>query len=108
VKIIMQARACPSLENLSNVCMESMDFLLNFAAEADKSHAPDQVRMLIDMTSSNGQTMEQLRKSYMTSDKLSSANDKGCLLDLTMAMEKIIWLLNRLASLTPVVQAPQG
>ena len=108
VKIIMQARAYPSLHNLSDVCMESLDFLLDFAAETDKTNAPDQARMLLDMSSRNGQTMEQLRKSYMTSDKLSSANDKGCLLDLTMAMEKIVWLLNRLVSLMPAVQARQG
>jgi len=105
VKIIMQARAYPSLHNLSDVCMESLDFLLDFAAETDKTNAPDQARMLLDMSSRNGQTMEQLRKSYMDSDKLSSANEKGCLLDLTMAMEKIIWILNRLISLMPAVQA---
>jgi hypothetical protein len=43
--------------------------------------------------------MEQLRQAYMDSDKLASANDKGCLLELTVMMEKIIWLLNRLISL---------
>ena len=102
VKIIMQTRAYPSLEKLSDACMESIDFLLNFAAETEKTKEPDQVRMLLDLSSSNGPTMEQLRKAYMDSDKLGSVNDKGCLLDLTMMMEKIIWLLNRLVSLMPL------
>jgi phosphate:Na+ symporter len=102
VKIIMQTRAYPSLEKLSDACMESIDFLLNFAAETEKTKAPDQVRMLLDLSSSNGPAMEQLRKAYMDSDKLASVNDKGCLLDLTMMMEKIIWLLHRLVSLMPL------
>ena len=101
VKIIMQTRAYPSLEQFSDACMESIDFLLNFAAETGKTNDLKQVRMLLDLSSSNGPTMEQLRKAYMDSDKLGSANDKGCLLDLTMMMEKIIWLLNRLVSLMP-------
>jgi phosphate:Na+ symporter len=101
VKIIMQTRAYPSLEQLSDACMESIDFLLNFAAETEKTDDSEQVRMLLDLSSSNSPSMEQLRKAYMDSDKLGSANDKGRLLDLTMMMEKIIWLLNRLVSLTP-------
>jgi phosphate:Na+ symporter len=99
VKLIIQARGCPSLETLSNACMESMEFLLDLAAETDKTNEPEQVRMLLDLSSNHGPTMEQLRKSYMGSDKLGSANDKVCLLDLTIMMEKIIWLLNRLVSL---------
>jgi len=101
VKIILQARTHPSLEQLSDACLESIDFLLNFAADTEKTNTPEQVRMLLDLSSSNGPTMEQLRKAYMDSDKLVSANDKGCLLELTMMMEKIIWLLNRLISLMP-------
>ena len=37
----------------------------------------------------------------MDSDKLRPANDKRCLLDLTIMIEKIIWLLNHLVSLMP-------
>jgi hypothetical protein len=55
--------------------------------------------MFLDLSSSNGPSMEQLRKAYMDSDKLGSANEKGCLLDLTIMMEKIIWFLNRFYSL---------
>jgi phosphate:Na+ symporter len=101
VKIILQARAYASLEQLSDACLESIDFLLNFAADTEKTNDPEQVRLLLDLSSSSGPTMEQLREAYMDSDKLGSANDKGCLLDLTMMMEKIIWLLNRLISLMP-------
>ncbi len=102
VKIIMQTRTCPALAKLSDACMESIDFLLNFAAEIDKTNSPDQIRMLLELSSNNGPTMEQLRKSYMNSDKLALINDKGGLLDLTMMMEKIIWLLSRLAKLVPL------
>jgi len=37
----------------------------------------------------------------MDSENPGSVNDKASLLDLTMAKEKIIWLLNRLISLKP-------
>jgi phosphate:Na+ symporter len=99
VKIILQARSYPSLAELSGACLESIDFLLTFAADIEKTNDPEQVRMLQDLSSSNAPAMEQLRKAYMDSDKLGSANDKGCLLDLTVMMEKIIWLLSRLISL---------
>jgi hypothetical protein len=46
--------------------------------------------------------MEQVRKAYVNSDVLVSANDKGNMLDLTITTEKIIWLLNRLISLIPL------
>jgi phosphate:Na+ symporter len=101
VKIIMQTRAHSLLKGLSDACMESVDFLLNFAAETDKTNAPEEVRMFLDMSSSNGPSMEKLRKAYMDSDILGSANTKGRLLDLTMMTERIIWFLNRLASLMP-------
>ena len=101
MKIIMQTRAYPSLETLSDACMESIDFLLILAAETEKTNDPEEVRMLLDLSSRNGTTMEQLRKAYIDGDKLSSANEKGGLLDLTIMIEKIIWLLNRLVSLMP-------
>ena len=99
VQIIMQTRAYPSIEKLSASCLEAIDFLLTFAAEIDKTNAPEDVRMVLGLSSSNGPSMEQLRKAYMYSDKLDSANDKGRLLDLTIMTEKIIWLLNRFYSL---------
>jgi phosphate:Na+ symporter len=99
VKIIMQTRAY--LKGLSDACMESIDFLLNFAAETEKTNAPEENRMLLDMSSSNGPSMEKIRKAYMDSDMLGSAKKKGYLLDLTMMTERIIWFLNRLASLMP-------
>ena len=99
MKIITQARAYPAIKKLSDACMESLDFLLNFAAETEKTNAPEQARTLLDLSSGNGPSMEQLRKAYMNSDNLGSAKDKGALLDLTIIMEKIIWLLNRFYSL---------
>jgi len=82
--------------------------LITFAADADKTNDPEQVKMFLDLSASNGPSMEQLRKVYMDSDKLGSANDKGCLLDLTIIMEKVIWLLNRFYSLKSanVIQTP--
>jgi phosphate:Na+ symporter len=99
VTIIVRTKAYPAMAKLSAACMESIDFLLNFAAEIEKTNAPEQVRTMLDLSSGNGRSMEQLRKAYMDGDKLSSAGEKGALLDLTIMMEKIIWLLNRFYSL---------
>lgn len=98
---IMQTRAYPLLKGLSDACMESIDFLLNFAAETEKTNAPEEVRIFLDLSASNGPSMEKLRKAYMDSDLLGSADKKGCVLDLTMMTERIIWFLNRLVSLMP-------
>jgi phosphate:Na+ symporter len=105
-QVIAKARAVPCLETLSDSCMESVDFLLLLAVEAEGSNLPDHTNMLLELASSNGPTMERLRKAYMDGDKiegagaaLSSPEDKACLLDLMMRVEKIIWLLSRLLSL---------
>jgi hypothetical protein len=39
----------------------------------------------------------------MENENSGAGNDKACLLDLTMATERIIWLLNRLVSLKPSI-----
>ncbi|MFZ2960313.1 MAG: Na/Pi symporter [Candidatus Ozemobacteraceae bacterium] len=103
VRILVLAKASSALENLSDACVESIDFLLNFAAEIEKTNDPEQVRIFLNLSSSNGASIEQLRKAYMGSDKLGSTNDKGCLLNLTIMVEKIIWLLNRFYSLKVLV-----
>lgn len=99
VIIITQSRALPLLAKLSDSCMESLDFLLNFAVETARTNDVNDVQMLLVMSSGNGPSIEQLRKAYMDSNNMVSANDHGSLLDLTMVTEKIIWLLNRLLGL---------
>jgi len=106
LKIIRRARRYPSLVEFTDVCVEAMDFLLNYAADTVKTNSPEQVRLLLDLSSSSGPTLEQLRKAYMDSDKLGSAKEKGCLLDLTVMMEKCIWLLNRLLVLMQTENEP--
>ncbi len=101
VMVIMQTRVHPLLKDLSDACMESIDFLLNYAAEAEKTNDPEDIRVFLEMSSSNGPSMEQIRKVYMNSDKLDTSVNKGSLLDLTIMTERIIWFLNRLISLMP-------
>jgi phosphate:Na+ symporter len=98
VKIILKARTYPSMEGLSDACMESVEFLLNFAAEIEKTKDKEDIRMFLTLSSSNAPSMEKLRKAYIDNDKLVSAISKGCLLDLTMETEKIFWLLNGMLS----------
>jgi hypothetical protein len=98
VKIILKAKTYPSLEGLSDACMESVEFLLNFAAEIVKTKDKEDIQMFLDLSSSNAPSMEKLRKAYIENDKLVSAISKGCLLDLTMETEKIFWLLNGMLS----------
>ena len=98
VKIFISAREYPSLKELSSACMESIEFLLNFAAEIEKTKDKVDIQLFLELSSSNGPSMEKLRKAYIDNDKLGSVCSKGCLLDLTMETEKIFWLLNCLLS----------
>lgn len=101
VRIIIRSRDYLLLKGLSDSCLESIDFLLNLAAETSKTNDLEDIRMFLVLSSSNGPSIEKLRKTYMESENPGSVNDKARLLDLTMATEKIIWLLNRLVSLKP-------
>ncbi len=94
VQIISQARAYSSINGLSDACMESIEFLLNFAVETVKTRDLADIQMILNLSSSSGPSMEKLRKAYIESEKLDSPQSKGCLLDLTMGTEKIFWLLN--------------
>jgi phosphate:Na+ symporter len=101
VTTIVNARKNPVLERLSTSCMESLDFFINFALEAQKSNTAEDMTMFKNLTSGNSNAMEKVRKAYINSDGLISAKDKGGMLDLTIITEKIIWLLNRLIILVP-------
>ena len=63
VRIIVTARSHPSLEGLSDACMESIEFLLNFAAEIEKTKDKDDLRMFLELSSSNAPSMEKTSKS---------------------------------------------
>ena len=102
VKIIINARKNTVLERLSTSCMESLDFFINLALDAQKSNNADDITMFKKLSSGNSPSMELVRKEYINSDVLVSAKDKGSMLDLTITTEKIIWLLNRLISLMPL------
>jgi hypothetical protein len=78
--------------------MESIEFLLNFAAEIEKTKDKEDIQIFLELSSSNAPSMEKLRKAYIDNDKLVSAISKRCLLDLTMETEKIFWLLNGMLS----------
>ena len=101
VSTILNARKNTVLERLSNSCMESLDFFINLALEAQKSNNIEDITMFKKLSSGNSPSMERVRKEYINSDVLVSAKDKGSMLDLTIITEKIIWLLNRLISLVP-------
>ncbi len=102
VTIIINTRKNTVLERLSTSCMESIDFFLNLALDAQKSNDIEDITMFKNLSSTNSPSMEQVRKAYVNSDALVSAIDKGSMLDLTITTEKIIWLLNRLISMMPL------
>ncbi|MBI5723777.1 MAG: Na/Pi cotransporter family protein [Planctomycetes bacterium] len=99
VHAIEQARGFKSLEMLSEACLESVDFLLMYAVDGIRTDDEENRRMLLNLSSDQGPTMERLRKAYMDGDNLTTAQERGCLLDLTMLVEKIVWLIGRLMSL---------
>lgn len=101
VKAIDAARNCQAIKQLSNSCLESIDFLLIFAVETLQSPSGENYALFRTLSSNNGPSIEKLRKTYIDNDALTSAKDKGILMELTIATERIIWLLNRMMNLVP-------
>jgi hypothetical protein len=69
--------------------------------DMQKSNTPEDLNVFRYLSSDSGPSMERFRKEYIDSDQLLETKEKGILLNLTINTEKLIWLLNRLQSLTP-------
>jgi hypothetical protein len=98
VKSINSARSIPAMESMGNLCLETVDFLFMYAVEAMQTGIIDKEEVLI-FYSDKGPQMAQLRTAYLKDNQQSSSDERSCLLNLTISVEKIIWLLNRLINL---------
>jgi hypothetical protein len=98
VKSINSARSIPTMESMGNLCLETVDFLFMYAVEAMQTGIIDKEEVLI-FYSDRGPQMAKLRAAYLKDNQQSSSDERSCLLNLTISVEKIIWLLNRLINL---------
>jgi phosphate:Na+ symporter len=98
VKSINSARSITTMESTGNLCLETVDFLFMYAVEAMQTGIIDKEEVLI-FYSDKGPQMAQLRAAYLKGNQQSSSDERSCLLNLTISVEKIIWLLNRLINL---------
>jgi hypothetical protein len=98
VKTINSARSIPAMESVGKLCLETVDFLFMYALEAMQTGIIDKEEVLF-FYSDKGLQMAKHQDAYLNDNQQSSSDERSCLLNLTISVEKIIWLLNRLINL---------
>lgn len=96
---ISAARSMESLKMLGEACLESVDFLLLYAAETFDADDQEQWNLMAELCGDRSAAMAELRVAHLRDNSASSLEERTCLLDLTMGVEKIVWLLNRMLTL---------
>jgi phosphate:Na+ symporter len=98
VRSINSARSIPAMESTGNLCLETVDFLFMYALEAIESGIIE-TKEVQTFYSEKGPRMAFLRAAYLEANQQSSSDERSYLLNLTIRVEKVIWLLNRLLNL---------
>lgn len=98
VRSINSARSIPAMEPTGNLCLETLDFLTVYALDAIESGIIE-TKEVQTFYSEKGPRMAGLRAAYLEANQQSSSDERSYLLNLTIRVEKVIWLLNRLLNL---------
>jgi phosphate:Na+ symporter len=98
VRSINSARSIPAMESTGNLCLETVDFLIMYALNAMQSGIIE-TKEVQAFYSEKGPRMAGLRAAYLEVNQQSSSDERSYLLNLTIRVEKVIWLLNRLLNL---------
>lgn len=110
VETFTRLRSGPVLEgSFVNNLAESLNTLLLSALDATRANDPDEVDLLLRMTSDRGDLMERLRRNLLTGPRPLDHQQKSHLFYLTSLFERTVWLLRQLGlaqqSLDPSVTA---
>lgn len=82
--------------------IESLDAILLTAIDSTESVDPDDLDILSSLTADRGQMMEKIRRSYLSSEKGLSLDDRSLILYLTNLFERTVWSLGRYGSLLSI------
>jgi phosphate:Na+ symporter len=100
IQVIQDVRLSPGLGDLAGQTQEAMEFLLLSAAEDLESADPETRRMLLGLCADRGPMMDKMRKLYLQPDGGLSLEDRGAVFSLTTGVEKCVWLLRRLVTMS--------
>ena len=79
--------------------VESMDAILLMAVDSTESFDAADLDILSTLTADRGQMMEKIRRSYLSSEKGLSLDDRSLVLYITNLFERTVWSLGRYGSL---------
>lgn len=82
-------------EKLLMNIVESLDAIFLTAIEATESDDDGDLEILITLTSDKGPLMEKTRRSYLSSEKVLSPEDRALILYVTNLYERSVWALGR-------------
>ncbi|HOP47374.1 MAG TPA: Na/Pi symporter [Desulfobacteraceae bacterium] len=83
---------------ISNI-IESMDAIVLTAVDATESFDAADLEILLTLTADRGPMMEKIRRSYLSSEKGLSIDDRSLVLYITNLFERTVWSLGRYGSL---------
>ncbi len=89
----------PLREVFENTFLQSLDFLLQTACEAESSTDASDPEHLVRLTQDKSDVFQTIRKSYLHSESSMGLEDRNAFLDLTSMFERIVWTLGRIAKL---------
>ena len=80
---------------LSMTIVESLDALFLTAIETTESDDKSDREILLSLTSDKGPLMEKVRRSYLSSEKDLSSEERALILYITNLYERSVWMLGR-------------
>ncbi|MFN2267037.1 MAG: Na/Pi cotransporter family protein [Desulfonatronovibrio sp.] len=88
----------PSLqEKFHKTFVQSLDFLLHTAGEAESSSDVEDASNMIQLTRDKGQVFKSIRSAYLSGENRLDLNERNIFLELTSIFERIVWTLSRIA-----------
>jgi phosphate:Na+ symporter len=82
-----------AMVDVSNNCLESLEFLLLSVYDALASADRHDIDACMKMCHDRGPIMQQLRHTFLITGKGNDLKDRTLLLDLTISFEKSVWML---------------
>jgi phosphate:Na+ symporter len=91
---IRHARNCPSLAQLCEIFLESLDALVGAAIEGVESSDYAELEQIWNATHSRGEQMRAIRKRRLSGEHALSDTDRLDLINLTNCLERTVWMLH--------------
>ncbi len=99
VTVATKSNDSPQILSFSQRAAEALHLILLTAHEATETPDEDNHQILLQLTGDRGDMMSRMRSSLNSIGHDLSAAQNQCLMSLTTLFERIVWLIQRLATL---------